>query len=115
METAISIPTYEWIRGGINRAVARRAFADILPSAIIERTSKGGPGSFAAKVYRANRPRVRELLLDGKLVARGIVDRGAVEKATSQGSADSLPEMVRLLALVDAEAWVGHWAGLASG
>jgi asparagine synthase (glutamine-hydrolysing) len=112
METAIAIPSWEWIRSGINRVVARRAFEDMLPPAIIQRRSKGGPGSFAAKLYLANRSNIREQLLEGCLVAQGIVDRNAVEKATSARGADIPKDVVRLLALVDAQAWANRWTTL---
>ena len=113
METCIKIPAWEWMRGGINRAPARQAFADLLPALIVNRTSKGGPGSFAARLYVANRAKIRELLMDGTLAARGIVDRTAVDRETRSLGPDSPKELLRLLALLDAEAWANHWVGLA--
>jgi asparagine synthase (glutamine-hydrolysing) len=113
VELALTVATPDWIRGGVNRAVARRAFAPDLPAAIIQRTTKGGPTSFAAALYRENRRQIREILLDGRLTGRHILDRPAIETITSDSGGDVPREFLRLLALVDAEAWISHWTTVA--
>lgn len=115
LETALGIGAPHWIKDGRNRAVAREAFRDRLPTAIVERSTKGGPTGFAARVYKSRLQQVREILMDGQLASRGITDRQAVEKATS-GTDGDLPEnYVRLLALVDAEAWARGWQSAPQG
>src|SRR5690606_24180262 len=51
LEACLRIPTWLWVRGGRDRAVARRAFADLLPPAIATRRSKGGLGSVVSAAY----------------------------------------------------------------
>ena len=106
METCLAVPSWLWCSGGNNRAVARAAFKDLLPTPVLARRSKGAFDSLAAQLLEANRPRVTELLMDGSLAAEGIVDRDAVLRAI--GTAD--PSLtVRLWQLVDTEAWARSW------
>src|SRR3546814_17926151 len=63
-----------WISGGLNRAVARKAFEGRLPAIITRRTHKGGPGGFDLAIYRRNRAALLEHLRGGLLVDAGIVD-----------------------------------------
>src|SRR3546814_984119 len=37
VELCLSIPTWQWVHGGRDRAVARAAFAGILPDLLVER------------------------------------------------------------------------------
>src|SRR3546814_5645988 len=68
------MPTWMWISGGLNRAVARKAFEGRLPAIITRRTHKGGPGGFDLAIYRRNRAALLEHLRGGLLVDAGIVD-----------------------------------------
>src|SRR3546814_10908837 len=63
-------PTWMWISGGLNRAVARKAFEGRLPAIITRRTHKGGPGGFDLAIYRRNRAALLEQLRGGLLVDR---------------------------------------------
>src|SRR3546814_16146244 len=62
VELCLSIPTWMWISGGLNRAVARKAFEGRLPAIITRRTHKGGPGGFDLAIYRRNRAALLEHL-----------------------------------------------------
>src|SRR3546814_15687375 len=46
VELCLSIPTWQWVRGGRDRAVARAAVADLLPALIAQRRTKGGQTGF---------------------------------------------------------------------
>ncbi|MEG3088346.1 asparagine synthase-related protein [Sphingomonas sp. PB4P5] len=113
VETCMAIPTWVWCEGGMNRAIARKAFAERLPSAVIERRTKGAFDSYCAKVFVANRGTVRDMLLGGALAGQGLLDLSAIEMKLANDVADR-SDMVRLLDLVDAEAWVGAWASRSS-
>jgi asparagine synthase (glutamine-hydrolysing) len=78
MELCLRIPTYVWITGGRDRAIARRAFADVLPNAVARRTAKGRIDRYNRNVADMNASFVRETLLDGVLVKRGLLDRQAI-------------------------------------
>jgi asparagine synthase (glutamine-hydrolysing) len=110
VETCLAVPTWEWRSGGRDRSLARRAFASDLPPILLNRRVKGTPGRFAARLLDHFRAPIRECLLGGKLAARGIVDADAVEGALA--GERPVPDLVRvrLLELVNAEAWIAHWA-----
>lgn len=109
VELCLSIPTWLWCRGGVNRAVARAAFAQDLPSAIVRRVSKAGPDSAMREIFTRNRALVREMLLDGLLMANGLLDAPAIEQALAADPHGQDPIIYRLLALVEAEAWARSW------
>jgi len=111
MEFCLSIPTWEWVRGGRNRSLARDAFEGRLPQTILDRRAKPGPMSFSTQLLMANIGRLRDLLLGGLLAEQQILDVYATSKALdnlmTQGSSIGL----RLLQLADVEAWCRHWSG----
>lgn len=110
VELCLAIPSWRWIEGGRDRAVARAAFADRLPRAIIERRSKGGPTGFMLSLYRRDALKIEELLEDGLLMQAKLLDRSyvsAVDCDRPGGAAQAL----RLLALAATESWVRHWVG----
>jgi asparagine synthase (glutamine-hydrolysing) len=108
VETCLSIPSWRWCEGGENRAVARSAYAEILPPEIIHRRTKGGPDSFCVELVERYRPAIREMLLDGLLAGNGLLDRGTVAASLDGGHAER-SDLHRVLAFVDTEAWVRSW------
>jgi asparagine synthase (glutamine-hydrolysing) len=110
VEACLAIPSWHWIHGGINRAVVRRAFANALPAKLLRRNSKGGPAAFCIEILETFRAELREYLLDGLLVANGILDRTEVERYLSYEGPVRDNDYLRLLALADTEAWARHWA-----
>jgi asparagine synthase (glutamine-hydrolysing) len=110
VEACLAIPTWQWIKGGVNRSVARAAFAADLPPEIVSRRTKGGPSSFAYEVIHAYRKIVRDLLVDGMLASRGIVDREALDKALRGAAPIPASAYMRLTFLTEVETWLRHWA-----
>jgi asparagine synthase (glutamine-hydrolysing) len=108
MEACLAIPSWLWCTGGRNRAVARAAYADRLPPSVTARQSKGTFDSFSARLFAANRERVRSLLLEGVLTRHVPLDRAAIEAAIAKPLPDG-EQIVRLWSLVDAEAWARNW------
>ncbi|MEO7679090.1 MAG: asparagine synthase-related protein, partial [Sphingomonas sp.] len=84
VEACLAVPSWLWFDDGRNRAIARQAFADLLPETIVRRRSKGGPDGFIAELYRANRAQIRDWLLDGLLVAHDMLDRPALEAVLAE-------------------------------
>jgi asparagine synthase (glutamine-hydrolysing) len=109
IECCLGIPTWQWIEGGINRAVARRAYRDRLPKEIVDRQSKGGPDAFCLEIIKDRHAEVRARLLDGHLVRQGIVERTSIEQTLSDPRPNLGAAHVRLMALLDTEAWIDHW------
>jgi asparagine synthase (glutamine-hydrolysing) len=109
VESCLAVPTWEWRAGGRDRSLARRAFAADLPPLILNRRVKGTPGRFAARLLDHFRDPIRERLLGGRLASHKIVDVVAVERVLASERPVPDLERVRLLELVNAEAWIDHW------
>ncbi|UYY57176.1 asparagine synthase-related protein [Sphingomonas sp. S2-65] len=110
IETCLSIPSWRWRAGGRDRAAVRTAFADRLPKAIVDRKVKGTPDPFCGEIVRRKRQELRERLLDGRLTHHRILDPGAIEEALRPGRVTTGEENVRLLELVNVEAWCTAWS-----
>lgn len=109
MELCLAIPSWLWTRGGRNRAVARAAFADLLPPSIIRRRSKGRLESMCVRAYATERNRLAEILLDGELARRGLVDRPRLEAYLRAGAQPPDHAYYRLFDLVSISLWLTSW------
>ncbi len=107
VETALQIPGYLHCRSAQDRAVARAAFADTLPTEILDRgLGKGGPDLWAKDVVENNSRFLQDFLLDGILVKRGLLDRKKVESALSPRIVKSTAMVGDIFAKLYIEAWV---------
>ena len=79
IEHCLGVPSDRLTLGPRDRGLARMAFADRLPPEIRERRSKGDLSVFYGRVIRASLPALKGLLLDGRLAAQGVLDRGQLE------------------------------------
>lgn len=111
METCFRIPTWMWIDGGRDRAVARQAFGDVLPAKVIDRRSKGGMDAYCLRNFEANRERLEPYLLDGHLAGAGLLDQPSVAAYLRQPVGSRDPRFYHLLPIIDAEAWTRGWLG----
>ena len=109
VELCLGIPTWEWCRGGQNRAVAREAFRDLLPPEIISRRSKGGPDNFACEVVERNKALLRSFLLGGILSQQGLLNDVAIDEVLRDDRQVHGRHHARLAALAEAEAWARFW------
>lgn len=107
-ELMLSVQTWLMVEGGRDRAIARHAYADRLPAIVRERRRKGSPSAFAIDLMIKKRKEVQERLMDGELVSRGYIDRTSLAAALSQDPAVG-QAYVRIMALLDMEAWIAHW------
>ena len=109
LETALRIPVHILLTGGKTRGLARCAFKDYLPREIITRETKGHTCAYTLDLVRRSLPFVREILLQGHLVKRGLLSRDIL--AQSLGPAEHLrPEAIfPLLACISAELWIRCW------
>ncbi|MES2067822.1 MAG: asparagine synthase-related protein [Pseudomonadota bacterium] len=115
IEAALGIPSWEFCRGGVDRAVARQAFARRLPPKIVNRRGKGGPDGFVAQIIHRHRAEIRERLLEGRLVRHGLLDRAALDHTLQFGTRLRPQDYPRIMALLDTEAWASHWADRSAG
>jgi asparagine synthase (glutamine-hydrolysing) len=109
VELCLGIPSWLWFDHGLNRAIARRAFAGELPSAVVRRRSKGTPDAFVAQLFECNRARIREDLLGGALVQLGLVDHGALAPVLAGNGLLAASHLHRVMTLYDAELWSRAW------
>ena len=79
VELCLVLPTWLLSYGGRSRALARRAFANDIPREIASRQSKGGMDEHLATILQRNLSWAREVVLDGRLVQTGLLDRSKVE------------------------------------
>ena len=111
VELCLRIPTWLWVRGGHNRAVARAAFEGLLPKEILSRRSKGRLESMCLRAYLASRAELAELLLGGFLRQDGLIDPNALETYLEQESAPADARYYRIFELASAELWLRSWRG----
>lgn len=116
VEVALRIPSHFHIKGGMDRAVARRAFASQLAPDVYRRgNAKGGPILWATGAIENNISYVRERLLDGLLVKERLLDRNKIEQALSPDNlfrtAGVIPEIFLQLYI---ECWLQRWNSVRS-
>lgn len=105
VELCLSIPTFLHTQKGWDRALARQAFAEQLPTEVARRRSKGGMEEFSVELLRANLSFIRAMLLDGVLVRERILDRKRVESALSDNPSGIMKGMAKLYQHLDVEMW----------
>lgn len=106
VELCLSIPSWTWVSGGRDRAVARAAFAGRLPPEVAWRRGKGRIESLCVAAYLRQRPALRELLLGGRLAERRLLDLAAIEAYFARDNLDGNFDYFRLLEIADVERWL---------
>lgn len=114
VELCLSLPTWQALRGGRNRAVAREAARHLLPEDIRLRTSKGGPGGFNYAIYLEHRHAIHRMLSNGLLVRSGVLDRSFLDAATDP-TWRGVDRVQRIMGFAAAESWARWWSGEAAG
>ena len=110
IEVCLRIPTYILTIGGQDRAIARRAFAQDVPTEIITRHAKGGLVDHVKIVFHNNIAFIREFLLDGLLVNRRLLDRHRLEQLLSEQHAIMNREFSEIQDHISTEAWLRSWS-----
>ncbi|KQV46953.1 hypothetical protein ASC95_25915 [Pelomonas sp. Root1217] len=106
LELCLAMPTYVLTHGGRGRALARKAFASEIPPEIATRRSKGGTANYIATVLQRNLPFAREMLLDGLLAQRGLLDRQRVEAALAIRPGSQTGHVTEIHSCIATEAWL---------
>jgi asparagine synthase (glutamine-hydrolysing) len=110
IEACLRVPTYILTHAGWSRAAARAAFADELPAQTVSRMSKGYIDSQNAELLECNLAWVRELLLDGQLVAQRLIDRRKLEALLTREQIRLSPVAGEILCEhLSYEAWLRDW------
>jgi asparagine synthase (glutamine-hydrolysing) len=106
MEVCLTIPPYVMTQGGIERALARSAFADLAPVSVTRRVTKGETTRYFATVLAMNEDWIRSALIEGRLVATGVIDRSAIKSALDRNWIQNAIAADGLYALIAAECWL---------
>jgi asparagine synthase (glutamine-hydrolysing) len=109
VEFALQTPTYVLGNGGVDRAVERQAFRDVIPESVFRRTSKGGVAHTGMKQLGANMDFFRDLALGGELAARGWIDRTKAERMLKDEYVVSGRGAMFIYDIVVAETWLKQW------
>ena len=109
VELCLRIPTWLWVRGGRNRAVARHAFRGLLPDDVLDRRSKGRLEGMCVRAYLRHRPQIAELLLGGFLRQIGLLDPDMLESYLELTGPPADVRYFRIFDLVSAELWLRSW------
>lgn len=115
LDACLAIPSWHWCRGGTNRAVARMAFASMLPAAVLSRTEKGSPVAAYARTYTDNRAKLADFLADGFLAASHIVNSDEIANFLRNSEPMRNVDFLRILDLADAESWCRRTVSQATG
>lgn len=110
VESCLKTPSWMNIRGGVNRAVARTAFADVLPQEIVARSSKGNFVQYYGGVYQRNKGFIRDFLLAGHLHSHGLLDSEAIDGFIDKPLSHQDLLFLRMFDLCMIENWVRHQA-----
>jgi len=109
IELCLQIPTYQLLRGGRQRALARDAFSDRVPHDILQREDKGATTTYITDTIRRSEPFIREILMEGFLVRNRLLCRDELEPYIVYGQSIRIEHFWPLLACVAAELWVRRW------
>ena len=111
VEACLRVPSWMWIAGGRNRAMARDAFAAALPPAILQRRTKGDFTGLLGALYQKHRVELDDLLLEGWLASRGLLDRAAIAAYLRSDRPTTDYRFCRLMEIASAEVWARSWLG----
>lgn len=105
VEMCLAIPTWRWVEGGRDRAVARQAFARRMPPELVTRRTKGTLDGLFARFYQLRKAQLRELLFDGLLARHCLLDATAIEAEMRGNTALVQRTYYRLIELAGYELW----------
>ena len=109
LELCLRIPSWLWVRGGRDRAVARDAFDGLVPASVLQRRTKGSLQSMLYRSFSQLRVEMRELLVDGELARFRIVDRSSIDEALTAYAWMSDEVQMRISEMVALECWLQSW------
>jgi asparagine synthase (glutamine-hydrolysing) len=111
LELCLRIPSWLWVAGGRDRAVAREAFKGLVPDAILDRRGKGTLESMFVKGFMSERSRLKPFLAEGALAQCGIVDGPAIGQYLTHDREPRDFRYVRILEIAAAEQWLRSFGG----
>ena len=109
LELCLQIPSWFWMRGGRDRAVARDAFADLLPPSVLKRRTKGSLQGLFYRSFTRLRKQILELLMTGELKAARIIDTETILAVVDGANPVSDDAQLRISEMIALELWLQSW------
>ncbi len=110
VEWALRTPTPVLMNGGRDRSFARTAFSQRLPRAVIDRQSKGEHANIQGPELAEALPQLRDHLLDGELMRRGLIDPAALTPLLDRDQLAWRGGASVLVRVAMVESWARRWA-----
>jgi asparagine synthase (glutamine-hydrolysing) len=112
VELSLRIPLHFHFDQGVERGLARKAFAGDVPMPILRRLWKDrSPGAFEAHAH-GNRALLKEIVLDGFLAKSGLIDRATIAAILEGDFSKGGYFVGELFALLDLELWIRHFTSV---
>lgn len=106
------IPIYLLMAGAEDRTIARRAFAGLLPDALLSRRVKSYLDDHSVAVTQYHREFIRSMLVDGVLARHGFIDSVSAEAGIRRVSLDNSAQVLGITGpQLNIEAWLRRWSG----
>jgi asparagine synthase (glutamine-hydrolysing) len=102
------------MRGGRNRAIARDAFAKMLPTSVLTRRAKGSLQSLFYRSFGDLRGELLDVLMSGGLRAQGIIDAAQVEAVLTSEDWRRDDAQLRISEIAALELWLQSWKSRSS-
>ncbi|HVJ37751.1 MAG TPA: asparagine synthase-related protein [Stenotrophomonas sp.] len=116
VELFARIPIYLLMAGAEDRTIARRAFAGLLPEALLSRRVKSYLDDHAVAVTQHHRAFIRRMLVDGLLARHGFIDSAAADAGIQRVSPDNTSQVLGISGpQLNLETWLRRWSGSAEG
>lgn len=109
VELAIQIPTYMFSWPGVDRGLARLAFADLLPNKILFRQSKGSPGSYFDQIFDKNFCKIKEILRNSPLLDNGMFDPEKFKECFENGKKQNSQLKGYVMETISCHYWLERW------
>jgi asparagine synthase (glutamine-hydrolysing) len=111
LETTLRVPSYMHYLRAESGAVARAAFRSALSPDVLDRgCGKGIPAAWARSLLEGNTAFLRDLLLDGVLAQKGILDRQKTQTLLSKGISKARVGIADLIRQIYIETWLRRWS-----
>lgn len=109
VELGLKIPTYQSFGNGFDRILLRKAISKVKTSTAMWRKTKGETTSTIIKEFSSNADKISEIILDGKLVNSGMIDKQWLNDQLIRirhGQAENLWPIMHILT---SQIWLNQW------
>ncbi|KRB82891.1 hypothetical protein ASE00_12880 [Sphingomonas sp. Root710] len=110
IEYCLALPVFLLSADARDRSLARDAFSGRLPAAIVARAGKGESSRYSNRALVANLAFLRDHLLAGELVRRGLLDRARLAAMLDEDRLMTEPHARVLIFYAGVEAWLRRWS-----